>query len=261
MQANWEYVKKTTLWHYEDLIKKLNAVASYNSIWRAYNMDLSGAIDFARRLFTKGEIDTGRYPAAVLQTVDTLRTAGVRNWEDLLDNVTTREDCLRFIANYNLQFEESIDLLNYLLRWGLPFPIPSRELLDMDNPEEAACYGSLKANKLMSSFDVLERGCSQQDRDALVGLTGINEDFVTALVHRADISRLPYSRGKTVRYLCGAGYDSLSRIATADLSQFHRDMDAFMMQTQGKPWQNFKAVIPLEDLVRWAQALPVLFKE
>ena len=26
MQPDWEYVKRTTLWHYEDLLKKLNFV-------------------------------------------------------------------------------------------------------------------------------------------------------------------------------------------------------------------------------------------
>jgi hypothetical protein len=261
MRTNWDYVKQTTLWHYEDLIKKLKAVASYDSIWRAYNTDLSQAVDFARKLFKKADIDAGKYPAAVLQTIKALQSGGVRDWGDLLTRVSTREDCLAFISDQNLQFEQCIDVLNYLLRWGLPFPIPARELLTLDNPEEAGCYETLKANRLMSSFDILERGRSRQGRIALAGLTGIHEGFVTTLVHRADVSRLPYSRGKTVRYLCGADYDSLAKIAAAELSQFHGDMDAYMKQTQGKPWDNFKAVIPLEDLVRWAQALPVLVKE
>ena len=51
MQPNWDYVKKTTLWHYEDLIKKLKAVAAYPVIWHAYNHDMTQADTFARRLF------------------------------------------------------------------------------------------------------------------------------------------------------------------------------------------------------------------
>ena len=51
----------------------------------------------------------------------------------------------------------------------------------------------------------------------MVERTGYRSDFVTSLAHRADIARLPYVRRKTILPLCGAGYDTLAKIAAAEL--------------------------------------------
>jgi hypothetical protein len=50
MQPNWDYVKQTTLWRYEDLIKKLNILMAYPIIWQAYNHNMKQASVFACRL-------------------------------------------------------------------------------------------------------------------------------------------------------------------------------------------------------------------
>jgi len=46
---------------------------------------------------------------------------------------------------------------------------------------------------------------------------------VITLVHKVDISRLAYVRGKTVKHLCGGGYDSLEKIATRPVRDGRED--------------------------------------
>ena len=261
MQPNWDFVKKTTLWHYEDLIKKLNIVTAYPVIWRKYNHDMNQAAAFAHRLFRDKNIEAGEYPAQILHTISHLESTGIGDWGSLLSRVTTRNDCITFVTERNLKFEEFIDVLNYLLRWAFPFQTTSRELLEHENPQEMSCYDVLKKHNLMNSFDILGQGCTLAGRRALAKHAGLPQDFVTILVHRADIARLPYVRRKTILPVCGAGYDTLAKIAAADLAQMESDLDVYFQRTLGKPWKNYQSVIVLKGLVTGAQALPVIMEE
>lgn len=258
MRPDWNYVKKTTLWRYEDLIKKLQVVTAYPAIWRAYNHKMAQAVDFARCLFPDTNIESGEFPAGIIHSIKRLQDGGIQDWGDLLSRIATQDDCLAFITEARFHFEDFIDVLNYLLRWGFPFQTSSRELLEHENPHEMAYYEILKRHKLMISFDILEQGCKKAGRRALAKLTGLPEGVVNRLVHRADIARLPYVRRKTILPLCGAGYDTLAKIAAADLSQMESDLDAYYQSVQGKPWKNYKAVIIPKGLVTGARALPVI---
>jgi hypothetical protein len=185
MNTDWAYVKKATLWHYEELLKKLNAVLAYPIIRQAYNHTMPQAADYARGLFPDKNILAGEYPAEIIVTLKRLEAAGVRDCSDLLRKVATREACSTFVENQSLGFRE-----------------------------------------------------------------------VILLVHRADIACLPYVRRKTILPVCGAGYDTLDKIATAHLNQMEADMEHFYQRTQGKSWDDFISVILLRCLVIGAQALP-----
>jgi hypothetical protein len=258
MLPNWDFVKKTTLWQYEDLIKKLNFIKSYPVLWHAYDHDMVQAAVFAHRLFPGINLKAEGYPKHIITTIERLESVGVRNWSDLLSRVSTRAECTAFVSRHDLNFEDFIDVLNYLLRWGFPFQTASRELLEHDDPQEKAFYTVLKQHKLMNSFDFLEQGHTAAGRHTLAENTGLPLGFVTILVHRADIARLPYVGRKTIIPLCGAGYETLARIAAADLNQMESDLEAYFRRTVGKSFDNYKAVIVLNLLVTCAQALPVI---
>lgn len=256
MEANWEYVKKTTLWQYEELLAKLADVLAYPFVQEYYNHSMPQAVEFARRLFPTSNWEAGDYPAELVQTFQRLEAAGIDNWSALLFQVTSREQCSAFVRQHDLGFEPLVDVLHYLLRWGLPFRAATRELLEHGDPQEMAWYAALKQYKLTTNLDLLELGRTPTGRETLANTTGLPENFVTTLVHRADISRLPFVRRKTILPVCGAGYDTLARIASADTSQMEADLDAYFQRTQGKPWADFKSVIVLRGLVAWARALP-----
>jgi hypothetical protein len=120
-------------------------------------------------------------------------------------------------------------------------------------------YDVLKKYRLMNSFDILEQGRTLIGRNALAKFLPL--DFVTSLAHRADIARLPYVRRKTILPLCGAGYNTLAKIAAADLARMESDMESYFWRTQGKSWENYKSVIVLKILVTCAQALPVIMEK
>ena len=260
MQPEWDYVKKTTLWHYEELLKKLRIVTAYPVIWSAYNHDMPRAADFARRLFPDHDMAAGEYPARILDTILHLERAGIRDWGDLLERAATREDCSAFVAENAILFQEFIDVLHYLLRWALPFQTASRQILDPSDPQEMACYHVLKRHQLMTSFDILEQGHTAEGRRLVAEQTGLPLDFVKVLAQRADIVRLPYVRRKTLLPVCGAGYDTLAGIAAADVEKMVSSMDAYFRRTEGKSWENYQAVIDLKGMVARARALPEIME-
>jgi hypothetical protein len=162
------------------------------------------------------------------------------------------------LAHTDLAFPHLIDVLNCLLRWTLPFATATRELLKHDDPQEMSYYVGLKQHQLTKSYTLLEQGRLPTGRMALIQATNLPESFLIQIIHRADIARLPYVRRKTILPLCGAGYDTLAKIAAADLREMEAAMDTYFQRTQGKSWEAFKSVILLRGLIRGAQALPAI---
>jgi hypothetical protein len=55
--------------------------------------------------------------------------------------------------------------------------------------------------------------------------------------------------------LCGGGYDSLEKIAKANLAEMEERMELYY-RTLGKSLADFKSVIPLAWMIGGAQILP-----
>jgi hypothetical protein len=172
-----------------------------------------------------------------------------------VQQVETREKCELFVNNTDVNFEELIQTLNYLFRWVLPFKLYLRELIDVDNNTYLAHLETLKQHKLKSNLDMLEHCRTRTGRTELSRATGISEIFILDLANRADISRLAYVRGKTVKHLCGGGYNTLDKIADSDLKEMDKDMTAYF-RAIGKKFSDFKAVIPLDWMNGGAKILP-----
>ncbi len=149
----------------------------------------------------------------------------------------------------------SIETLNYILRWVLPFNTPLREVVDMNDVGNTRCLDALRKQGLRSNLDLLEAGRTIAGRVQLSRTAGVPEACGTALVLRVDISRLAYVRGKTVNHLCGGGYNSLGKIANANLAEMEADMDAYY-RALGKSLADFKVVVPLTWMIGGAKILP-----
>jgi Domain of unknown function (DUF4332) len=260
MNIDWNEVKKRTLWSYEDLIGKLQEVLAYDFVQEHYNHTMRQAQDHAkniRRGYLQDQGDSTGYVDSMIANLEKLETLEIGTYSGFVGQVASREQCMTFLQRTDFDFEQLVQTLNYLLRWVLPFKTPVREFIDADSVISAGYLEVLKKQRIRSNLDLLEAGRAAAGRVQLSNTTGIPVAFVTALVHRADISRLAYVRGKTVKHLCGGGYDSLEKIAMADLAEMEEKMDAYY-RTLGKSAASFRSVIPLSWMIGGAKILPRL---
>ena len=262
MGIDWAHVKKKTLWHYEDLIEKMLNTLEYPFVHEHYNHSMEEAENFAERI-GNGYLQNVKEAAFIDDIIDTfkaLRNLQIEDYLDLVQQVETREKCEVFLRNTVFNFEELIQTLNYLFRWVLPFKLYLRELIDVDNDTHIEHLKTLKQHKLKSNLDMLEHCRTKTGRTELSRATGVSGTFILDLANRADISRLAYVRGKTVKHLCGGGYCTLDKIAAADLKKMEKDM-AVYYRAIGKRFSDYKTVIPLEWMSGGAKILPRVIEE
>ncbi len=257
MEIDWGQVKAITLWQYEQLIEKLLDTLSYPFILELYNHNMQETSNYALKI-RQGYFQDRKEASTISEMVahfSLLGELGVRNYFDLVQQVETKTKCEQFILETGFNFKDLIQVLNYIFRMVLPFKIPVKELGYSTSQAERSAVEVLRQYKIRSNLDVLENFRVREIRLKWAMETGVADAFLRALLHRADISRLAYVRGKTVLHLCGGGYDTLDKIAGADLKIMEADMAAYY-QTIGKQLSDFRAVIPLKWMVGGAKILP-----
>lgn len=258
MKIDWNSVKKQTLWSYEDLIGKLLSVLAYDFVQEHYNHTMQQAQGYAasiRRGYLQDRGDTTAYVDSIAAHLRDLETRQIGTYSELVHSVATRPGCVAFLQKTDFDFDQLIQTLNYLLRWVLPFKTPMREFIDLDSHVSVELLEALKKQGIRSNLDLLEVGRTEAGRVQLASTTGTPIACVLALVHKVDISRLAYVRGKTVKHLCGGGYDTLEKIANADAAEMEEKMGAYY-RTLGKTLADFRAVIPLSWMIGGAKILP-----
>lgn len=252
MEIDWNIVKKMTLWKYEDLIKKLLKVLSYDFIQKHYNHNMKEAKGYVGRLLGYDQ-KYAEYIIKLTDVFDKLDRLKVQNYTELVQRVTDREKCERFLSHARLQFEEFISALNYIFRWVLPFRnVYLRQLVDTGNEVHKDHIERLREHDIKFNLDILEQGRTKEGRMKLSRETGIPEDFLSDLVNRADLTRLPYMNKQTVNHLCGAGYNTIDELARVDIGKLKNDMKSYF----GKKGIRLGSFIDLTGLVEWARAVP-----
>ncbi len=260
MQPNidWNSVKKQTLWSYEDLIGKLQEVLAYDFVQEHYNHTMKqaqGYADCVRRGYLQDRGDMTAYVDSIKGHFAFLESRGIGTYSEVVQSARTRQDCEAFLLRTDIDFNAFIQTLNFLMRWVLPFKTPLREFIDLDRSESVGLLEALKTLGIKSNVDLLEVGRTEAGRGQLSNKTGKPAAHILILVQRVDISRLAYVRGKTVKHLCGGGYETLEKIANADLAEMEARMDTYY-RTLGKTLADFKAVIPLAWMIGGAQIIP-----
>lgn len=258
MEIDWSEAKRKSLWGYDQLIEKIREVLAFPFVQDCCNHTMPQAEQYAQSMLSflrnQNEIE---YIAEIISIFRSLGGQNISNYQDLIDRVNTKEKCEQFLSNAKISFSDLIQILTFLFRWVLPFKIYLRELIATQDTIEEENLVSLKNCGVKFNVDLLEHGRTPAGRKRLSAETNISEKNLLELVHRADMSRLPYVRGKTVKHLCGGGYTSLRKIATADLVIMEKEMDAYFGR-MGKRYSDFAASMPLYWLIGAAKILPAV---
>jgi hypothetical protein len=160
-------------------------------------------------------------------TIGQIQEAGAANLYTFLDRVTTRSLAQVFLKISNIPQPCLMAWMDYLKQWWFPFPATLRQLADEGNPALDAALAQLKAVRIANCMTMLEAAAEPDSRTVLARQLGIAEAVLLDLVHRADVSRLPYTSGGAVKRLWVMGYRSLAAIRTADPQDYAARIEVY----------------------------------
>jgi len=253
---DWNLVKKMTLWDYEELIKKITIVSSYNFIQEHYNHNMKEASCYLEELLGY-DLKHEKYVIRMANILTILEGLKVDNYSDLIHRIENKEKCEDFLRETKLPFEDLILVLNYIFRWVFPHRLYLKELIDTENECHKTYIEKLRNRRIRFNLDILENGRTREGREKLSRDTGIPESFILDLVNLADMSRLPYSNRKTVKHLRAGGYNSVAKLAQTDSERIIEDMRSYFKRMGTK----LSGFIDLRGIAQWAKTMPDIVED
>lgn len=253
---DWNLVKKMTLWDYDELIKKISEVLSYNFIQEHYNHDMREATNYVKKLLGY-DLKYAEHIRRIADTFESLNALKVENYTDLIHKIENKEKSEDFLRKTQLPFEDLIFALNYIFRWVLPHRFYLRELIDTKDKTQDNYIDELRMKKIRFNLDILEYGRIREGREKLSKETGIPRSFISDLVNLADMSRLPYSNRKTVKHLSAVGFDSVAKLAQTDSEKLMEDMKSYFERIGVR----LSGFIDLKGIAQWAKTMPIIVED
>jgi hypothetical protein len=225
MSINWFEMQKVLypIKNYETLRQDLRRSFAFSVIRQAYNFPLPDLINYTTLLL--GGDERGRYDewlSILIDTLSELNQAGLKDIESLLNAVDGRERLENFICERSLDAPGLMGLMKYLYYWVIPTEKYLNSLV-RDDLSAGDAIAALRKCEIRTNLELLREGVTPPGRSALAQAAGLSIEDVTALVNRADYSRMPFASKATISNIIGAGYCSLSDLAQADCQKLETD--------------------------------------
>lgn len=243
---------------YDVLIDRLKVSLSYPVVRKAYAHSMPEAAEYAQRLLGDDPKQRyGKWLAWLQKTFATLDKAGIKDYQDLVERLGSEAELEAFTLKTKIPSGEIIGILKYLLYWVLPGKKDLNQLIIATDTQRKANNAVLKTIGVRSNLDLLEKGASLAGRKSLAAESGLPLEYVTEIVHRADISRMPWYNGKTINHFMGAGYPTLASMAQASVQQMTEDVLRYG-QSIGK---NLKFGVEADSGAIVSRVLPKIVEE
>ncbi len=259
MTVDWEKLKihLRPIPNYEDLARRLRDSLAYPLVSENYNFSMSQAAEYTRALL--GGDTRQRYQEHTRQIITALRrlkSAGVKDIIHLVGETSRRELLQDFTVQYQMAAEDVVDVLRYLIYWVLPEKRYLSELAK-GRPDELERVLCLRENGIRFTLDLLEKGRTPREREALAAQTGLPEETISMLTHQSDMMRMPYTRAASAQSYYHAGYRSLESLAKADISE----LDSAMMTYGASIGKNLHHGMDFDNCIRIARIVPQIVEE
>ncbi len=243
---------------YEAIIQGLHQSLAYGFVVANYNHDMKGAEEFAKKLL--GNDPKKRYGAYLEKLVGVFKhldTLGVKDYLGLISRVETREKFEKFFEKSGLEIVDIIRTLRFLLNWVLPQKIYLTEIVDKDDPAQMVTVMALRGAGVKFNLDALEKGMTKKGREKLAKEANVAPELVLNLVNRADFTRMPWTRGSTVKNYFNSGWDSMEKLAKADLKELTADVSVYMKSVCKK----LNNAIELDSGIENAKVFPMIVEQ
>ena len=258
MPINWDEFQKELfpIKDYQDLTKRMRVSFGYAFVVERFNLSMPELISYTHKLL--GGDARGRYveyETQVVRIISSLLQAGVQTVLDLKSKAESAEALETFVQQSGLDARDIARILKYLIYWFIPGEKYLSGLI-RDDPETGDAVKILQGIGIRTNLELLDKGIRSEGRKSMAEATGLPEEVITALVNRADFSRLPWSSKATISNIIGAGYESMEKLASANPDRLYEDFFRYG-KSIGK---NLKLGNEIENSYRIAKIVPVLVK-
>jgi hypothetical protein len=152
--------------------------------------------------------------------LEAIEQSGAVNLFQFIDRTATRQQAEGFLQQTGLPLMNLMGVLDFFKQWWFPFGAHLRQLVEETDQPLLVHIASLKQQGFAQGFKLLDAGRTKAGRMNLAGQTGIPEGALLDLVHRVDVTRIPYVSGGTVKRMWAIGYRSLPQLKDADPEEY-----------------------------------------
>lgn len=193
-------------------------------------------------------------------TLDGIERAGVRMLFQFIDHVATRKPAEGFLNQTGIPRNALMATLDFFKQWWFPYGAQMRQLVEDTDQTLIDHIIVLKGHGYAQGFKLLDAGRTKEGRNSLIEQTGINEAALLDLVHRADVTRIPYVSGGMVKRIWTIGYGSLQKLRNADPDEyFARISQYYSSQHKASPFDARLEYI--RDFLEDARRAPIVVEE
>jgi hypothetical protein len=162
------------------------------------------------------------------EIISQVQGTGIHSLFAFLDRVATRSQAQGYLIISGIPQPSLMDWIDYIKQWWFPYPATLRQLVEEDtDPFLYRGLAPLKETRIANSLTLLAAAAEPSTRESLSRQTGIEAADLLDLVHRADVSRLPYTSGGAVKRLWAMGYRSLAALRMADPQDYAERIEAY----------------------------------
>jgi hypothetical protein len=256
MKVDWEEVEKLVKpsTSFDVLIKDILTVLEYDFVKEFYDMDMQSLKEYTEKLLGCDSRERYLNYIANLNTIfSKLNELNVENVVTFIKLIESKVKFIDFYKKSNIEPAGLIRVLKYMFNWFLPSKTYLRELIAKENQKQIEYVKTLREFGIRFTLDILEKCKSKEMRNKIAKETRVPEIFISELVNRADFTRMPYIRGKTIIHYFSIGYNSLEKLANADLKQLEKEMRDYLEKQGVKLSRSF---IELDSGIEISKILP-----
>jgi hypothetical protein len=189
--------------------------------------------------------------------IASVQAAGLTSLFDLIDRVSRQSSAEALMVEADLTREQIEAMVDYIKRVILPNVAQVRQCIRDDEPDVMSHFEVLKAHKLANGFALLEAGYTPSRRASLSHDTSVPKAAILDLVHRVDITRMPWMGGRMVKMLWWVGMRSLQDLRDIDPHILFEGLnDYYAQQGTSRPYDATTSTI--EGMVASAQRIPTV---
>lgn len=243
---------------YTKLIEQCKEAFHFDFIKEAYNHDLEEIVAYLDVLMGQSLSDKYQKRAKRLEEqIRILDSVGLGSYQDMINCLDTRSKIQSILNSTPLNHKDIREVVYYITYWVLPAKTYLTQLVPKEESDNIEHIKTLRKYGIRFTWDIMEKARTETQRRAIYEASKVPVDLIYRLVNLADMTRMPFVGGKTIKHYDAAGFGSLKKLAD---SEYDSLKEALAVYFEGIGMKLSGSFIVPRDNIRYARYFPALIE-